>query len=95
MQRKYYCFGSKEDIQKHLADIKTAKDIAQLAYDIRMSETNLVKLTQPMRGIWLLDAYLEIREEDRHIIMTEEGRSRLEFTKEEQERFASFIVITE
>lgn len=93
MQRKYYCFGSKKDIQEHLADIENSKDIAQLVYDIRMSETNLVTLTQPMPGIWWLDTYLEAGKGERHIIVTEKAQERFGFTKEEQARFASFKLI--
>ena len=95
MQRKHYCFGSRKDIEGHLADIKNSKDVAQLAYDIRMSETNLVKLTHPMPGVWWLDTYLEVGEGDRHIIVTQEEQSRFDFTREEQNRFASFRVITD
>lgn len=95
MQRKFYGFILQTEINKHIASIKTEKDLQQIEYDIQMSETNVVKLTRGLRGVYCIDVLLEQGTAKRHIFMTQEAWERCGITEEERKVFASFKIITQ
>jgi hypothetical protein len=95
MQRKFYGFISQTEINEHLATLQTEKDLQQIEHDIKMSGTNVVKLTRGLRGVYCIDVLLEQGMAKRHIFMTQEAWERCGVTEEECKRFASFKLITQ
>lgn len=68
--RRFYGFGSQETILKHIDGVKTLSDLAQLAFDIKQSETNLAYIQRSASlPLWGFDYSAELGPFKRHIFL--------------------------
>ena len=74
MTRRFYVFNSPAAVEKHIAEVKTVADLAQLRADILASQTNLVRFQTGSPGVWAIDYAPEgCGQFLRHIFITNAG----------------------